>query len=227
MNGNRQVPTSLNGEETYVMSYSTEKELGKLSGMSALVIDYEIHRTTAYKSKYNIERQHMKNIFSIIVSLSIFTMVFAGCAQTKQYTPQPIGTQYDLSGIPADLVRVQVNDLRAERENAEQLIQGIKGQILSALSTEQITGTRSLYSLKIDIIEHRSFFTLGNWNASTKFRIKLIDPENNMVGNWTAEGQAQRSNLWGYKTAKAVSQDAYNIAVADMMSTLSAVSLAR
>lgn len=169
----------------------------------------------------------MKKIFSIIISLSIFTIVFAGCAQTKHYTPQPIGTQYNLSGIPADLVRVKVNDLRAERENSEQLIQGIKGQILSALSTEKITGNRSLYSLKIDIIEHRSFFTYGNWNATTKLRIKLIDPKNNMVGNWNAEGKAQRSNLWGYKTAKAVSQDAYNIAVADMMSTLSAVSLVK
>ena len=169
----------------------------------------------------------MKKIFSIIIFLSIFTVVFASCAQTKHYIPQPIGTQYNLAGMPADLVRVQVNDLRAERENSEQLIQGIKGQILSALSTEKITGNRSLYNLNIDIIEHRSFFTLGNWNASTKLRIKLIDPKNNMIGNWNAEGNAQRSNMWGYATAKAVSQDAYNIAVADMMSILSAVSLAK
>lgn len=169
----------------------------------------------------------MKKIFSIFTFLSLFIVVLTGCAQTKQYAPQPVGTQYNLSGMPADLVRVQVNDLRAERENSEQLVQGIKGQILSALSPEKITGNRVLYSLHIDIIEHRSFFTLGNWNASTKFRIKLIDPTNKMVGNWNAEGNAHRSNMWGYATAKAVSQDAYNIAVADMMSTLSAVSLVK
>lgn len=169
----------------------------------------------------------MKKTFSLFTFLSLFIVVLTGCAQTKQYTPQPIGTQYILSGMPADLVRVQVNDLRAERENSEQLVQGIKGQILSALSPEKIAGDRALYSLNIDIIEHRSFFTLGNWNASTKLRIKLIDPKNNMVGNWNAEGSAQRSNIWGYATAKAVSQDAYNIAVADMMSTLSAVSLVK
>lgn len=168
----------------------------------------------------------MKNILSIFTYLFLLIIVIAGCSQTKQYTPQPIGTQYNLSGMPADIVRVQVNDLRAERENSEPLVQGIKGQILSALSEDKITGNRSLYSLNIDIIEHRSFFTLGNWNASTKFRIKLIDPKNNMVGNWKAEGKAQRSNLWGNSTAKDVSQDAYNIAVADMMSVLSAISLA-
>jgi len=107
----------------------------------------------------------MKKIFSIFTLLSLFIVALTGCAQTKQYTPQPIGTQYNLSGMPVDLVRVQVNDLRAERENSEQLVQGIKGQILSALSPEKITGNWALYSLHIDIIEHRSFFTLGNWNA--------------------------------------------------------------
>jgi len=169
----------------------------------------------------------MKKIFSIIISLSIFTAVLVGCAQTKHYTPQPIGTKYNLSSMPADLVRVQVNDLRAERENSDQLIQCIKGQILSALSPEKIAGTRCFYNLQVDIIEHRSYFTLGNWNASTKLRIKLIDPQSNIIGNWRAEGNAHRSNMWGYATAKAVSQDAYNIAVADMMSILSAVSLAK
>ena len=167
----------------------------------------------------------MKKYFSRFSFFFILIVAFAGCAQTKQYTPQPIGTQYSLSGMPSDIVRVQVNDLRAEKENSEQLIQAIKGQILSALSPDKITGNRSLYNLQIDIIEHRSFFTLGNWNASTKLRIKLIDPQNNIIGNWNAEGNAHRSNMWGYATAKAVSQDAYNIAVADMMSNLSAVSL--
>lgn len=167
----------------------------------------------------------MKKYFSRFSFLFILIVVFAGCAQTKQYTPQPIGTQYSLSGLPSDVVRVQVNDLRAEKENSEQLIQAIKGQILSALSSEKIAGSRSLYNLQIDIIEHRSFFTLGNWNASTKLRIKLIDSKNNIIGNWNAEGNAHRSNMWGYATARAVSQDAYNVAVADMMSNLSAVSL--
>jgi len=167
----------------------------------------------------------MKKYFPRFLFFFILIVALTGCAQTKQYTPQPIGTQYRLAGMPSDIVRVQVNDLRAERENSEQLIQAIKGQILSALSPEKIADNRSLYNLQIDIIEHRSFFTLGNWNASTKLRIKLIDPQNNIIGNWNAEGNAHRSNMWGYATAKAVSQDAYNIAVADMMSTLSAISL--
>jgi len=167
----------------------------------------------------------MNKYFPCFTFLFILIVALTGCAQTKQYTPQPIGTQYNLAGMPADLVRVEVNDLRAEKESSEQLTQVIKGQILSALSPEKISSSRSLYNLQVDIIEHRSFFTLGNWNASTKLRIKLIDPKSNIIGNWRAEGNAHRSNMLGYATAKAVSQDAYNIAVADMMSTLSVVSI--
>ena len=169
----------------------------------------------------------MKKTFPYFAFLLIFIVVITGCAQTKQYTPQPIGTQYTLTGMPSDLVRIQVNDFRAEKENSEQLTQAIKGEILSALSPEEITGSRSFYKLHVDILEHRSFLTFGNWNGSTKLRIKLIDPQNNIIGNWSAEGKTHRSNMWGYATAKAVSQDAYNIAIADMMSNLSAVSLVK
>ena len=119
----------------------------------------------------------MKKQFSRFTFLFLLIVALAGCAQTKQYTPQPIGTQYNLTGMPADLVRVQVNDLRAEKKSSEQLTQARKGQILSALSPEKIAGNRSFYNLQVDIIEHRSFFTLGNGNASTKLRIKLIDPK--------------------------------------------------
>ncbi len=178
-------------------------------------------------SVYQLLETAMKKYFSRFALLSFLILALAGCAQTKQYTPQPIRTQYNLTGMPADLVRVQVNDLRAEKESSEQLTQAIKGQILIALSPEKISENRSIYNLQIDIIEHRSFFTLGNWNASTKLRIKLVDPQSNIIGNWRAEGDGHRYNMWGYATAKAVSQDAYNIAVADMMSTLSAVSLVK
>lgn len=167
----------------------------------------------------------MKKYFAHFSFFFIILAFLTGCAQTKQYTPNPVEAQYILEGMPSEIVRVQVNDLRAEKENSEQLIKIIKGQVLSALSPEKIIGNHLLYNLQINIIEHRSFATSGNWNAVTKLRIKLIDSQNNIIGNWEALGNTQRHNMWGYATAKAVSQDAYNIAIADMMSNLSTVSL--
>jgi len=157
--------------------------------------------------------------------LLIIIVFLSGCAQTKHYVPQPIKAQYSLTGIPADIVSVNVNDLRAERINSIQLTQIIKAQIINALSTKKQNVNLPHYDLHIDIIEHRSFFTLGNWNASTKLRVKLMNSKNNIIGSWNAVGNAHRSNLAGYATAKAVSQDAYNIAIADMMSSLSTIEL--
>lgn len=76
----------------------------------------------------------MKNKFIIFFSFCFFIIVLTACGRTRHYTPLPIDTWYRLSGMPADIVRVEVNDLRAEKENSEELVQVIKGQILVALS---------------------------------------------------------------------------------------------
>ena len=169
----------------------------------------------------------MKRKVSCFPFLLLFIVAISGCSQTKQYTSQPVRAQYTLKGMPSDLVRVQVNDFRGEKEDSELLIKAIKRSILNVLYHEKITGNRSFYKLQVDIIEHRSFCRLGNWNASTKLRIRLMDSQSNVIGKWIATGNAHRSNMWGYATANALSQDSYNIAIADMRPTLSAVSLVK
>lgn len=145
------------------------------------------------------------------------------CAQTKQYTPIPSTKNYQLRGLPVNVVDVQVNDLRPETANGDFLRDVLRSQVVAALSRDPVQQSANKYVLTIDIIEHRSFFTLGNWNASTRFRIRLVDSRGGKIGQWEAVGNSRRSNMWGYATAAAVSQDAYNIAVADMMSSLSQV----
>jgi hypothetical protein len=171
--------------------------------------------------KMKMKARRYFHLFIII----LWILLFLGCAQIKQYAPEVISKKYILPGMPAEIVRITVKDLRAERENSEELVQAITEQVQEALSPEQVSNSVNFYFLNVDIIEHRSFFTLANWNASTRLRIILTDSKNNTIGSWNAEGSAQRSNMWGYFTAKAVSQDAYNIAIAEMMSVLSSISL--
>lgn len=156
--------------------------------------------------------------FLVIIAL-------AGCAQTKQYTPNPSTKSYQLSGLPSKVVDVQVNDLRPETADGDSLQNVLRSQVKAALSQNFDGQSADKYILTIDIIEHRSFFTLGNWNASTRLRIRLADSRERKIGQWEASGNSHRSNMWGYATAEAVSQDAYDIAVADMMSSLSQVSI--
>ena len=164
-------------------------------------------------------------IIHTYLSTLIGCLLIVSCAQIQQYTQKPVTSAYQLSGLPRNVVDVEVSDLRPDTPKSDALKDVLKGQLLSALSAQPSLLTDKDYQLSVDVIEHRSFFTLGNWNASTRFRVKLLDSKGTLVGQWDALGTAHRSNMWGYATAEAVSQDSYNIAVADMMSSLAQVSV--
>ncbi len=155
----------------------------------------------------------------------ILAFQMAGCAQTMQFKPEPVATNFQFAGLPANSVKVEILDLRPQGENLDGLPEVIKLQIESALSKSPSNNRSGIYVLRMDIIEHRAFFTMGNWNASTRLRANLLDPKGSTLGKWDSVGNAHRSNMGGYVTAQAVSQDAYNIATADMMSTLSSIKL--
>lgn len=161
----------------------------------------------------------MRKLFFLLMMLMTL-----GCTQQMQFAPKPTGVNFLLSNIPIESTNVEIVDLRSEREGSDALQSTLRGQILAALGRSQ-RPTLDKYLLKIDIIEHRSYFTLGNWNGITRLRASVADSKGNLVGSWEAKGEGHRSNMWGYATAEAVSQDSYNAAVADLMSLLSTVTL--
>jgi hypothetical protein len=75
----------------------------------------------------------------------------------------------------------------------------------------------------VDVIEDRSFLTMGNWNASTRLKWRVQQGNGSIVREGVSVGEDHRSNIAGYVTARAVSQDAFNVAMADLMSSLSAI----
>jgi hypothetical protein len=160
--------------------------------------------------------------FLLLLALGALLSV---CAQTRQFTPSAAQARYQLHGLPANIVEVQVNDLRPEQSAGDTLPQVLKAQLVTSLSPNPAPVATTHYRLTVDVIEHRAFFTLGNWNASTRLRARLIDASGKALGQWEATGSANHSNMFGYATAKAVSQDSYNIAVADLLSSLTPVSV--
>lgn len=161
-----------------------------------------------------------KKILIIIVNIfCIFTIV--GCAQVKNYSPNALSKSYTLTNFPRNKTEVNVNDFRANSsDDGYNLCNMIKQQIESSLSTNQ---TKYSYIISVDIIEHKSFFTLGNWNAEILFRVNITTSSGNEIALFDVTGRASLSNMWGYSTAKAVSQEAYNLAISDLMSKLSHV----
>ena len=78
-------------------------------------------------------------------------------------------------------------------------------------------------TLTVDVIEHRSFFTLGNWNASTRLKWRVQQGPGPILREGVSLGEGHRSNMAGYLTAAAVSQDSFNVAMADLMSSLAPI----
>ena len=161
-----------------------------------------------------------RNILIAIVNIfCIFTIV--GCAQVKNYSPNTLSKSYILTNFSCNKTKVNVNDFRANSsDDVYNLCNIIKQQIESSLSTNQ---TKYSYIISVDIIEHKSFFTLGNWNAETLLRVNITTSSGNEIASFDATGRASLSNMCGYSTAKAVSQEAYNLAISDLMSKLSHV----
>src|SRR5437868_5358096 len=93
------------------------------------------------------------------IALAGVSAFLIGCAQTGSYAPKPITATYRLDNFSRANLRVVVCDLRADRDNSDALISAIQSQVLNSL-TERAT-THNRFTLTVDVIEHRSYFTLG------------------------------------------------------------------
>jgi hypothetical protein len=75
----------------------------------------------------------------------------------------------------------------------------------------------------VDVVEHRSF---SHSETGTPQRVLNGECNEKMTRSsegGVAVGEGHRSNMAGYLTAGAVSQDAFNVAMADLMSSLSGI----
>jgi hypothetical protein len=154
------------------------------------------------------------------IGLSLLAISLLGCAQSISYSPSPITASYTLNNFSRANTRVIVKDLRAQRDGSSELISAIQNQIERALAGGRNSGQ---YVITIDVIEHRSYFTMGNWNALTRLRWRVQRGNGSIIREGQAIGEGHRSNMLGYATANAVSQDAFDAAMADLLSALSSV----
>jgi hypothetical protein len=166
------------------------------------------------------------NIGKVLFCILLVTTFAVGCAETKKHATRLPSTTYELPGIPAKIVDVQVNDLRPEEEATDGLKAFLKGQVMASLSSREVEQSPYHYTLIIDIIEHRPFLRHDDdWIATTWLRIKLLDRRGKCFEQWQAMGLAQSSRAWGLVKAESVSQDSYEMALSYMMSSLSQVTI--
>lgn len=156
-------------------------------------------------------------LYRIFVLCAIF--IIAGCAQVAHYSPESSNRHYSLSNFSTEKTEVNVSDFRAA-QSGDDICNIVKRQIIASLSGKN---TLNNYIINVQVLDHKSYFTLGNWNAETQFRVKVYLPDGKDIALFDAGGRASLSNMLGYSTAKEVSQNAYNLAIADLMSKLSLI----
>jgi len=158
----------------------------------------------------------MKEVFFF----TMLSIALVGCSTSKSHMPSSSKAQIQLTNLPKSLIIVQINDIRADKGDSENIKSLLKSEIENSLSSDNFTTLQVSYILEVDIVEYRSYFSLAVWNGSAKFRARLISNDKTIIGTCEGSGSSQRSNTMGYSTAKRVAQDAYNTAVADLLSNL-------
>ena len=152
--------------------------------------------------------------------LPLLAALLSCCAQSVSFTPNSTVASYQLSNFSRSNLRVVVNDFRAERENSAAFTGAIRSEIERSLFGP---ASNRQYVLTGDVIEQRSFFTLGKWHATTRLKWRIEGSGGRIIKDGTALGEGHRSNMGGYFTAATVSQDSFNAAMADLLSSISAV----
>jgi hypothetical protein len=116
--------------------------------------------------------------------------------------------------LETECKQVVVRDRRAERDRSDALISEIQFQISTWLTESAIKHNR--YTLTVDVIEHRSFFTNVFWNASTQLKWRVQQENGLIVRKGVSVGKGRRFNTFGHLTAREVSNDAFYVAMADL-----------
>ena len=158
----------------------------------------------------------MKSAFYI----TILSIILYGCSTSKAYMPSTSQVSTELTNLPSSNVSIKVSDIRGDKGDSENLKSLLKSEIENSLGKNNSATLSQNYILEIDIVEYRSYFSLAVWNGSAKLRARLLSSDNSIVGTFEGVGASQRSNTMGNATAKRVAQDAYNSAVADLLSNL-------
>jgi hypothetical protein len=125
------------------------------------------------------------------IALAGLIALLVGCAQTASYAPNLVTSTYRLDNFSRTDLQVVVRDLRAERDNSDALVSAIQSQILNSLTGNATVHNR--YTLIVDVIEHRSFFTLGNWNALTRLKWRVQRGNGSIIQDGTSIGEGHRS----------------------------------
>ena len=156
-----------------------------MAGMSRLSTSDWPWRLNSRKTALNDEREEpVKHIRDALAR--VINVLRPECFLCSE----PSYRRVSNSNFSRSSLRVVVNDFRGERENSYALVEAIRNEIENSLSGP--ASNRLRFVLTVDVIEHRSFFTLGNWHATTRLRWRIERTGGQPIREGIALGEGHR-----------------------------------
>lgn len=164
--------------------------------------------------------------FNKLLSLGILAFTLASCATSQPYSIDTSPShKYIFADLPRTNVQIIVNDLRSNVAMNGQLRSALETQLNSALSDIKDPNNTKKFLVTVDILELKSTFYLAQWVAKAHIHTKFTDQAGNIVYEWDSVGSSQQASTWGIGSEKLALQEAYNIAIADLINKLSHLSI--
>ena len=160
----------------------------------------------------------MKKSFSTLSAFFLISYIITGCASVRYITPQVVKNELTLNNLPANKTKVIVTDYRLSTYT-DDVCTSIQKQLIQALSQDAALSDVT-YILTVDVIEYKSFFTHNEWHGEMKLKVILKNANDKLLGSWDIYETTKLANLWGYATAKQVSQEVYEKAMSYLISVL-------
>jgi hypothetical protein len=167
------------------------------------------------------------------VALALVAGLGLACATSRSTTPRKVADlpRFQLARLKGQEVRVVVLDHRAEAVNSQEWVSRVVADLSAALTNAQAkvlagdggSGDKPFplgVVLEARILHLRSDFELGQWKGCAKLAVELRMGDQAEPIAVEADRCVTKSNLWGYATASKVLSQAYQDAVAELLSSL-------
>ncbi len=151
--------------------------------------------------------------------------LLAGCSTVHTAAPPEVEPLPPLVGWPQGAIALTIEDLRPTKDETEALVQTIEGTIRVWLRESTVPSDR--YAMRIQILGYQAAAETGQpyWYGTTAFLVTVTDPTGNRVREWQILGRARKWNWWGYGTARAVAQESFQLAMAQLRARMEATPL--
>ncbi|MCW2240661.1 hypothetical protein [Azospirillum canadense] len=140
--------------------------------------------------------------FLVTAALSV-----AACAYRDTTPSQQSMEGVQISDVSASDVDFEFIDLRMDRQAAPNALNVVRRDMASVLSASPASGGKK-YKFLVEVNEFRTYFAAPQWHSVISLRVKMLNPQAELLGVVEPAAHAFRWNTWGLGSAEDAEREA-------------------